>query len=141
MRPSLLQLSLLLVLLVIGPLALVWAQQDVPISDDEMTLVSFANLEYPKLASQALIQGIVIIRAKLSDKGSVIDATALSGADALIPACLENARKWRFRPNPKKSVVIVYKFKVSGALRPGCSHFMVEPPNFATITTCAHEIQ
>jgi TonB family protein len=99
-------------------------------------------LEYPRLASQALIQGIVVVRAKLDNKGNVVDATALSGAETLTPACLENIKKWRFRPNRKKEVVVVYSFWVDGTvLKPGCNRFVVEPPNFAMITTCAHEIQ
>lgn len=132
----------LLVPLAIGSSMLVLAQEDEMIADKDMTVVRFAELEYPKLASQALIQGIVVVRAKLDGNGSVVDSVALSGAEILIPACLENIRKWHFRPNYKKEVVIVYSFWVEGtALKPGCNRFTVEPPNFATITTCAHEIQ
>jgi outer membrane biosynthesis protein TonB len=117
-------------------------QHDSAISDKEMKLVDFADLEYPKLARTALVQGIVVIRAKLDDKGYVIDSTALSGADVLIPDCLANARKWRFQPNAKKAVVIVYNFRVTDAVsKSGCSHFMLEAPNFATITTCSPQIQ
>jgi hypothetical protein len=122
--------------------ALVWSQENEMITDREVTLLHFADLEYPRLASQALIQGVVVVLAKLNDKGSVVDASALSGAQSLIPTCIENARKWRFMPNRKKEAVIVYSFWVDGTtLEPGCSRFAVEPPNFATITTCAHKIQ
>lgn len=118
------------------------AQQDVTIRDNEMTLLKFAELEYPKLASQALIQGIVVVRVKLDDSGGVASDEALSGAGVLTPACLDNAKEWRFKPNASRAAVIVYNFRVNGtALKPGCNNFVVEPPNFATITTCAHEIQ
>jgi len=118
------------------------SQQDGAISDKEMKLVDFADLEYPKLARTALVQGIVVVRAKLDDKGYVVESTALSGSDVLIPDCLANARKWRFQPNAKKAVVIVYNFRVTDAVsKSGCSHFMLEAPNFATITTCSPQIR
>jgi TonB family protein len=132
--------SALFFLVCVGP-AFSTAQQDETIRDNETALLRFAELEYPKRASQARIHGIVVVRTKLDDSGNVDSATALSGAELLIPECLDNAKKWRFRPNPKKAAVIVYNFELSPALKPGCSSFVVEPPNFATITTCASEIR
>jgi hypothetical protein len=135
-------ISPLFLQLLMIPSAFIFAQESQSISDSEIKLVSSAELEHPKLASQALVQGIVVVRATLDDKGNVIETKALSGAEALIPACLGNARKWHFKPNPKKTVVIVYNFRVDAtSSKPGCHHFAEEPPNFATITTCAPEIQ
>jgi hypothetical protein len=129
-------------LLAVSSLTSVVAQENQTILDKDIRVLDFADLEYPTLARTALVQGIVVVRAKLDDKGNVVDATALSGAGILIPGCLQNARKWRFRPNAKRTVVIVCNFRVTDALsKPACSHFVVEPPNFATITTCAPEIQ
>jgi TonB family protein len=131
----------LLALAISSPIPL-HAQQDEPISDKETKLVDFADLEYPPLARTALVQGVVVVRAKLDDKGRVVEATASSGAEALIPACLNNAKKWRFKPNSKSAVIIVYNFRITQEVsKSGCSHFTVEPPNFATITACAPEIQ
>jgi TonB family protein len=116
--------------------------QEAPISDEEIRLVHDAKLEYPTLARTALIQGVVVVRAKLDEKGEVVAVTALSGADAFVPACLDNAKKWRFKPNSKKEVIIVYNFRITTSKsKPGCSRFRVNPPNFATITACAPEIQ
>jgi len=141
MKLSPLKGSVLLILLAIYSANFVHAQKDGTISDKETKLVDFADLEYPRLASQALIQGVVIIRAQLNDKGSVVDASALSGAEILIPACIENAKKWRFMPNSKKAVVIVYNFRVTTTVsKSGCSHSSVEAPNLVTVTTCAPEI-
>jgi len=107
MKLSLLKASVLLVLLAIYPASLAHAQHDGTINDKETKLVDFADIEYPTLARTALVQGIVVVRATLDDKGSVVDATAISGSETLIPACIENAKKWRFMPNSKKAVVIV----------------------------------
>jgi TonB family protein len=118
------------------------AQQTGTISDNDMKVVDFVDLEYPQLARQTRIQGVVVVWARLDEKGTVLEATALSGAEVLIPASLENVRKWRFQPNAKKAVVIVYNFRVTDAeAKSGCSHFSLEPPNFANITACANKIQ
>jgi hypothetical protein len=124
------------------PICLLHAQEKETLRDRDVKLIDFAEMEYPGLARTALVQGIVVIQAKLDDKGNVVDAAALSGADTLVPASVENARKWHFQPNPQKSIFLVYNFRVTSALsKSGCSHFTVEPPNFATITTCAPVIQ
>jgi|SRR5579863_2103209 len=118
------------------------AQPTGTISNNDMKVVDFVDLEYPQLARQARIQGVVVVWAKLDEKGRVIDATALLGAEVLVPSTLENVRKWRFQPNAKEAVVIVYNFHLTDAeSRSGCSHFSLEPPNFATITACANKIQ
>jgi len=141
MKLSLLKASVLLVLLAIYPASLAHAQHDGTINDKETKLVDFADIEYPTLARTALVQGIVVVRATLDDKGSVVDATAISGSETLIPACIENAKKWRFMPNSKKAVVIVYNFRVTTTVsKSGCSHSSVEAPNLVTVTTCAPEI-
>lgn len=119
-----------------------YAQNDEPISDRETKLLDFSDLEYPPLGRTALIQGIVVIRAKLDDKGNVIDTTALSGSEVLAPDCLSNAKKWRFKPNFKKAVIIVYNFRITeGESKSACTHFEVVPPNFATVTACMPKIQ
>jgi hypothetical protein len=85
---------------------------------------------------------LVVVRARLDDRGSVVDVDALSGEEALVSACLSNARKWRFKSNSKSAVVIVYNFRiVKNTSVSGCKHFAVQPPNLATITACAPEIQ
>lgn len=129
-------------LLAVGSLTSVTAEDNQTILDKDIRVVDFVPFDYPTLARTALVQGIVVVRAKLDDKGGVVDATAVSGAEILIQTCLQNARKWRFQPNPKKEVVIVYNFRITDAVsKPTCDHFVVEPPNFVTITSCAPQIQ
>lgn len=115
--------------------------QNPAISDKDMVLLDYEDLSYPGLALQARIRGVVVVSVELNDKGQVVNATAISGAESLVPDCLANARKWRFRPNARKAAVIVYRFSlVDWITKSGCSHFMLEPPNFATITGCAREV-
>jgi len=108
----------------------------------EPKLVDFQDLAYPALGRTAHIQGIVVVRARLDEKGNVVDAEAISGAEPLEPDSVANAKKWKFQPNAKKLAVIVYNFRLTDAIsKSGCSHFMLVPPNFATITACTPEVQ
>lgn len=102
------------------------------ISDNDVEVVHFDNeLKYPSLARQARVQGAVVIKVDLDDKGRAVDAAAVSGAGILIPPCLKNARNWRFRPNSQKAAVIVYNFKLV-INDPGQT--ILQPPNFVTVT-------
>jgi len=114
------------------------AQPDPTIDDRDVKLVSFVDLEYPVNAKSARVQGVVVVRVGLDDQGRVTSASAMSGAKALIPDSLSNARKWTFKPNVRKSAVIVYDFKLDEG---GChdnSHtlFRLVHFNFASITSC-----
>src|SRR5271170_5678548 len=89
----------------------------------EPKLVDFQDLAYPALGRTAHIQGIVVVRARLDEKGNVVDAEAISGAEPLEPDSVANAKKWKFQPNAKKLAVIVYNFRLTDAIsKSGCSH-------------------
>jgi len=109
--------------------------QDGPIRDEEFKLQHFAPLDYPTFARTTHIQGIVTVRVDLNEDGGVVSATALSGAEALIPASVSNAKKWGFQPNKTKRAIIIYDYRIEGLCQSPCaSHFVVRPPNIATIT-------
>ena len=104
----------------------------------EIQLLSFEDLAYPSLARVARIQGLVIVKARLDDNGNVVDATAISGAKPLISDSLANIRKWKFKPNSHRAVVVVYDFRLDEG---GCnddkrSLFTVRGSNLASITAC-----
>jgi hypothetical protein len=142
MRLRLLRLAVIAGLIASASLLPTSAQRDAFVSNNSMKLVNFEDLEYPTIGRTAHVQGVVVLKANLDDEGKVVGATAISGPEPLIPDCLANAKKWRFRPNAKKSVVIIYNFKLTDAIsKSGCSHFMLEPPNFVTITSCVPQIQ
>ena len=58
-------------LLAMSPLR---AQQDTTINDKDMSVIDFDDLKYPSFARQAMIQGVVVVRAKLDNDGRVVDA-------------------------------------------------------------------
>jgi TonB family protein len=111
------------------------AQQDGTVLDDEIKPRYFETLTYPLAARLTHVQGAVVVRVKLDDKGKVVSSIAVSGAKNLIQDCISNSKKWRFRPNPEKAAVIVYEFRIEGLCNLPCSsQFAFRPPNVATIT-------
>ncbi len=134
----------MVVLLATTPFTGLKVQQvdDKVVSDKDMKVVDFEEMSYPTLGRTARIQGVVVVRVDLDSHGKVLEAVAISGAQAFIPECLANAKKWQFEPNAQKAAVIVYNFRLSdGISKSGCDHFMLEPPNLATITTCPIQIR
>jgi len=54
--------------------------------------------EYPVLARQARIEGVVRIDAIVDEHGNVVKMHAVSGPGLLIPAALEAVSKWKYEP-------------------------------------------
>jgi TonB family protein len=111
---------------------------NVMVSDKDIEVLDFEDLGYPPVGTVARVRGVVVVEANLNDKGEVVDATAISGHGVVIPYCLANVKKWRFRPNAQRKVVVVYNFEFpcSGIVYKSDdqTQFVLEVPNFATIT-------
>jgi TonB family protein len=108
-------------------------------SDGEAQLASFEDLVYPAIARVARIQGVVVVRVELDNKGNVVAASAITGPKALVADCVTNAKKWKFKLGPQKVAVIAYDFRLDEGACHDASHslFLLVHPNFATITACA----
>jgi TonB family protein len=130
-------------LLIISPFNRLMAQQEGTVNDEEVRIVDWEELKYPPNARLARVQGVVVVRVTLDDGGRVVGAVAISGNKGLIPDCLANSKKWRFEPNSKKTAVIVYQFRIENGFCHdyGSSHFVIRPPNFASITNCDRPAQ
>ncbi len=128
---------LLLGFLLVHPSSRLNAQKEETEYEVEARLVSFEDLAYPGIARMTRIQGIVIVKAELDEKGNVVAASALSGPKPLISDCLSNVKKWKFKPN-SKNTLIVYDFRLDDGACHDASHslFRLIHPNFATITAC-----
>ena len=70
----------------------------VPAEVMERLLVRRVEPAYPDAARRANLQGIVVLDAIIAADGSVVNIRPVSGADALVPAAMDAARWWRFRP-------------------------------------------
>jgi len=116
------------------------APQDAVVRDEDVKLVSFVDLDYPPIARSLQVAGVVIVDLALADDGSVASATALSGAKILVGPTVENAKKWKFRPNAQKRVILVYDFHVdAGGCHDGTrSLFLLRHMNFVSIVGCSN---
>ncbi len=109
--------------------------QDKPILNEDIGIVRFEVLTYPVVARGTHAEGAVVVRVKVDSDGKVASAIAISGPKLLIPDCVSNAKKWLFKPEKSRDVVIVYIFKFEGLCYSSCpSSFHFSPPNAATIT-------
>lgn len=118
------------------------AEHDTTIHDKDIKVIDVADLSYPALAHAAHIQGVVVVRVKLDERGRVAEAEAISGDELLIHASVDNAKKWRFDPNSQKTAIIVYNFRIEG-LCPAdgaYSQMVFYPRNLVAITGCARPL-
>jgi protein TonB len=53
---------------------------------------------YPQLARSAHVEGMVIVEARVDDRGEVVDVHVLRGRPLLDEAALEAVRQWRYQP-------------------------------------------
>lgn len=56
------------------------------------------NPQYPPLARQARISGVVVVDAIIDEHGNVVQAHALNGPPLLVPSALKAVLQWRYEP-------------------------------------------
>jgi protein TonB len=54
--------------------------------------------QYPPLARQARVQGIVVLRAMISREGKIEHLQAISGHPMLVQSAIDAVLQWRYRP-------------------------------------------
>lgn len=127
---------------VLGSICHAQERQSPTIPDNEIRVITYEAMNYPPLALQTRLQGVVVVLLNLDDKGVVVAASALSGSALLVNSCLANAKKWKFQPNAQHTVIIVYNFRLSYAF--GCeskgSLFTLEAPNLVNIVDCVRTV-
>jgi protein TonB len=64
----------------------------------EGNLIYRVQPEYPALARQVRVQGLVVLRAIISRDGAIENLQVMSGHPLLIQAALNAVRQWRYRP-------------------------------------------
>jgi protein TonB len=65
---------------------------------DEGMLLRRVQPQYPPLAKQIGVQGMVVLQAIISRTGEVESLRTISGHPILVGAALEAVRQWRYRP-------------------------------------------
>jgi len=115
----------------------VYAQQAAAPKDNDVMVLEFKDAEYPPVPRFRHLSGAVVVQAKLDDEGGVADVAVISGPPELAIAAVNNVKKWHFRPNSKKSAVIVYNFVyLEGKCESNGSLFVLSPSNLATVYGC-----
>ncbi len=119
------------------------SQDSQTVFERDVELVNFQDLEYPRIAHSARIQGLVVLTVTLNPEGDVLSAAALAGAPVLIGPAIENVKKWKFRSKRQRRAVIVYNFSLEPAVCPDRyrSYFLLEHWNYVSIRGCPATLQ
>ena len=54
--------------------------------------------DYPPLARQARVEGVVVVDAVIDVSGNVVEAKIVSGPPLLLAAALDTVQRWKFEP-------------------------------------------
>lgn len=101
-------------------------------------VIHLESLDYPLLARQAQISGIVRVRAVLDKDGAVSSASG-EGPKILKEASVQNFAQWRFSPGNSRQIEITYDFRLE---EPKIAHepkskVVFDLPDRVTITSHA----
>src|SRR5579872_4929956 len=70
-----------------------------PLPDStKLEIVKAEKARYPLEAHEQGIQGEVLLKLHISETGDVESVDVLSGHPALVPAAVDAAKKWKFKP-------------------------------------------
>ena len=94
--------AILIALLTIAACLFAGTDQSAPIKitpgKAEQNLQHKVEPVYPEMARVAHIQGDVILRAVINQKGKVVNLKAISGHPILMQAALDAVRQWEYKP-------------------------------------------
>jgi TonB family protein len=116
--------------------------QDQTIRDQDIHIVHFEPVNYPHLARQTRIEGVVVVRVALDADGKVTDAVALSGHSLFDSRQRRECQKMAFQIAAQHAATIIYNFKIylcKSSSAPPKPAF--HPPNSISATACAVELR
>ena len=61
-------------------------------------LIKKVEPKYPEEAHKKHVEGTIVLKAIISPEGDVQDLTVISGDPLLVPAALEAAKQWKYKP-------------------------------------------
>jgi protein TonB len=64
----------------------------------QANLLEQVRPQYPPLARQARIQGVVVLEAVINKEGTVDNLKVITGHPLLINAALDAVKQWRYKP-------------------------------------------
>ncbi len=69
--------------------------------------------EYPPLAMQARVSGVVVVDALIDEHGNVVGARAVSGHPLLVPAALKAVLQWKYEPTLLNGTPVTVEMEVT----------------------------
>ena len=68
--------------------------------------VKHVSPDYPEVARQARVQGVVVLECVVSPEGKVTDIKVLRGIPLLDMAAIEAVRQWEYTPTLRDGVAV-----------------------------------
>ena len=68
---------------------------------------------YPQEAREKHIQGLVVMKAEISQEGDVTEVDLISGHPLLAPAALEAVKQWKYKPYLLNGKPVIVETQVS----------------------------
>jgi protein TonB len=69
--------------------------------------------EYPSIAKQAHVWGVVVVNAVIDEHGNVVQARALNGHPLLVPAALQAVLRWKYEPTTLNGTPVAVEMEVT----------------------------
>jgi protein TonB len=87
-------------------------------SEQAGRIIRMVKPVYPPDAKDAGVQGVVRLRATISEEGKITGLETISGHQLLTPAALEAVRQWEYQPTLKngKPVAVITDIDVNFTL-------------------------
>jgi TonB family protein len=106
---------------------------------DNLCVLALESPDYPTLARQAQIEGVVEVEVVVAEDGHVISAKPVSGHKLLRQVAQENLKTWTFTRGSHREFDVTYQFQLQ---EPKVSYLPVtrvqfDLPNRVTLTTHA----
>jgi TonB family protein len=107
---------------------------ELPVVIAEGLLVKKVQPQYPEDARQAQIQGQVVLKAEISENGTIDAVTIVSGDPLLTRSAIEAVKQWRYKPYliNGKPVRVLTEIIVNFWLSEGIASLGEEAPSSST---------
>lgn len=104
---------------------------------------TFGFSSYPPIAVAARIEGAVLVRLHIDERGQVATSASLAGPPALRATASDNARTWTFPEGRKRDIILTYLFEIDGyCVAPAPTLLTIRPPyDVVRVTTCQNWTQ
>jgi len=80
--------------------------------DEPPQVLKQVRPEYPDMARQAELEGVVLLLVGIDEFGNVIEATVLQSIPGLDDAALEAIYKWKFKPAKQRDVPVPVRISI-----------------------------